>query len=96
MRSEQTGQLDRVSSRISAAIVRFMRGAGRFHADELRAAVEAEVGTCAPGSADRIMRDLRQRGIIDYTLISRRGSLYEARPDWLRPVITTQLELSCE
>ena len=76
----QAAELARVSVRISAAIVRFMRTAGQFHADDLRAYVESEVGACAPGSADRIMRDLRQKQVINYVLLSRRGSLYKSLP----------------
>ena len=38
--------------------------------------VRARVGETAPGSADRVLRDLRQRGSIDYEVVSRRSSLY--------------------
>ena len=56
--------LARVSTRIAQAIRDFLSqtGTGRtFHADELRAHVAQRVGPTAPGSADRILRDLRQR-----------------------------------
>ena len=76
---EQTENLQRVSQRISAAIVEFIAGCHRFHADTLRRHVASRVGSIAPGSADRILRDLRQRGVIDYKVISRRQSLYEAQ-----------------
>lgn len=33
----------------------------------------------APGSPERVMRDLRQKKVIDYRLVSRRYSLYEVR-----------------
>ena len=79
---EQTENLQRVSLRISAAIVAFI-GTGRsFHADELRRHVTAQVGAVAPGSADRILRDLRQKGIVDYRVVSRHQSLYRG---WVPP-----------
>ena len=73
----QQENLERVSSRIGWAIVQFCREHPRFHADELRKAVERETGIAAPASADRILRDLRQKGVIAYTVLSRRESLYE-------------------
>lgn len=77
---EQRENLERVSSRIGRAIVQFCaeRGAGkRFHADELRNHVTAATGINAPASADRVLRDLRQRQKLGYTVVSRRESLYE-------------------
>lgn len=77
---EQRENLERVSSRIGRAIVQFCseRGAGkRFHADELRNHVTAATGINAPASADRVLRDLRQRNKLGYTVVSRRESLYE-------------------
>lgn len=68
-----------VTSRIGASILEFY-GAHRgceFHADELRRHVERAVGPCAPGSADRVMRHLRQAGSISYEVLSRRASLYK-------------------
>ena len=76
---EQTENLERVSSRIAASIVEFIRSHRRFHADDLRRHVSARVGSVAPGSADRILRDLRQKDVIDYRVVSRRQSLYEAQ-----------------
>jgi hypothetical protein len=75
----QPAQLERVSERIGAAIVGFCKArvGQRFHADDLRAHVEARCGKTAPGSADRILRNLRQRNVIAYRLVSRSGSLYE-------------------
>lgn len=72
-------QLERVSSRIAAAILGFLRakGIGReFHADELRKHV-ADIAPAAPASADRILRSLRQRGLVGYIVKDRRASLYE-------------------
>jgi hypothetical protein len=75
---EQEEHLDRVSERIGAAILEFFRRERRdFHADELRFFVADRAGPVAPGSPDRIMRDMRQRGVIDYRVVNRRQSLYE-------------------
>jgi hypothetical protein len=74
---EQREHLERVSSRIARAIIQFLRGHRQFHADELRKYVLQEVGITAPGSADRILRDLRQRKLIDYKVVNRHESLYE-------------------
>src|SRR4030095_3103600 len=73
---EPEEHLERVSSRIARAIVQFCREHKEFHADELRAAVIQATGSTAPGSADRILRDLRKRGIVDYVVVSRRESFY--------------------
>jgi hypothetical protein len=75
--SDHEENLERVSSRISRAVLNFCRDHKRFHADELRRAVIAETGITAPASADRILRYLRQRGLLSYTVLSRRESLYE-------------------
>lgn len=76
-KSTQAEHLDRVSVRIGRAIVAFCAEQGLFHADDLRAYVTANVGIVAPGSADRILRDLRQRGCLNYRVVNRRDSLYE-------------------
>lgn len=70
--------LQAVIDRIGEAIVLFClhRVGERFHADDLRAYVTNTVGACAPGSADRILRDLRTRGALDYVVLSRSKSLY--------------------
>ena len=69
-------ELDRVSSRIGAAILSFCRSHRTFHADDLRVYVAMETGTAAPASADRILRDLRKRGLVSYRVLSRQSSLY--------------------
>lgn len=74
---EQAEQLRRVAKRIATAIREFCGAHKRFHADELRAHVARETGVAAPASADRVMRDMRQSGEIDYRVLSRRDSLYE-------------------
>ena len=70
--------LETVSSRIGSAILDFCcaKVGQEFHADDLRRFVSQKVGLCAPGSADRVLRDLRQRGAIDYVCISRSESRY--------------------
>lgn len=75
-REEQEEHLDRVLSRIEDPIVRFCETHPTFHADELRRFVVQESGTAAPGSSDRILRQLRQQGVIDYVVTNRRESLY--------------------
>ena len=75
---EQRRQLTRVTCAIGRSVLDFARSrVGQdFHAGDLRAYVTMASGVTAPGSADRVMRDLRQRGLIGYTLISRSKSLY--------------------
>jgi Fe2+ or Zn2+ uptake regulation protein len=69
--------LERVSSRIGAAVLSFCQAHKQFHAGELHQHVEQATGVSAPASADRILRDLRQRGVVEYRVVSRRESLYE-------------------
>ncbi len=75
---EQADNLDRVATRIQNAIVQFCDlYCGRtFHADQLRAFVTERVGTVAPGSADRVLRAMRQRGLVSYEVVNRAKSLY--------------------
>lgn len=75
-RVEQAANLERVSGRISAAILGFCRGRSVFHMEELRRHVEEVVGDVAPGSPDRILRLLRKQGRIDYEVLSRARSMY--------------------
>lgn len=75
--SGQQENLERVASRIAPAVMEFCRGHQQFHADELRAWVIAETGIAAPGSADRVLRDLRIRRQLEYIVLSRRESLYK-------------------
>ncbi len=76
--TEQADNLDRVSTRIQNAIVQFCDlFCGRtFHADQLMAFVTERVGTVAPGSADRVLRSMRQRGLVSYEVVNRASSLY--------------------
>lgn len=70
--------LDRVRRKLADVIVSYLRGigvGGTFHATDLHEHCQRE-GWTAPASADRVLRDLRQRGAIGYTLESRSRSLY--------------------
>lgn len=78
--SEQAAHISRVTSQIARAILTFCRsrlatGQSEFHADDLRAWVSVREAT-APGSADRILRDLRRAGVVDYRVVNRAQSLY--------------------
>ena len=81
MQSEQAQELERVSRRIGGSILAFCddlvaSGRAAFHVQELESYVRDQVPEMAPGSPCRILRDLRQRGVIDYKVESRRGSRY--------------------
>jgi len=76
-RIEQEENLARVRSRIAVSVVRFLLRHQIFHAEDLHAAVERDTGRAAPASADRVLRDLRARHVIDYRVINRKQSLYE-------------------
>jgi hypothetical protein len=81
---QQEQQIARVKSRIGRAVEGFVvaracASSPFFHAEELRAHVDA-VAPGAPGSPDRILRDLRQRGFISYEVVNRAASLYIAKP----------------
>lgn len=74
----QADELERVSSRIGAAIVGFCQRlgpGGEFYADDLRQHV---LNACqsAPASPDRVLRALRQVGKLNYEVVSRSKSLY--------------------
>jgi hypothetical protein len=79
-REQQKQHLDSVSSRIAGAILDFMRlhDGLNFFADDLRKHVTAKCGIIAPDSAGRVMRDLRDRGLIEYQVKNRSQSLYHA------------------
>jgi hypothetical protein len=75
-------ELKRVRTAIGEAIADFLRerlatGRTEFHAEDVRRAVE-RVSLTAPASADRVMRAMRQDGLIAYELLDRRRSLYRA------------------
>ena len=66
------------SKRIATAVIEFVNDNlwSEFTASDLRRFVVGRVDGSAPGSADRIMRQLRKEGVINYELISRPKSLY--------------------
>lgn len=69
---------DRVKQAIRKHIIAFAKAhtGRRFHMEELTRYVRQQVPT-APDSAGRILRALRQDGVIAYRLISRHDSEYE-------------------
>ena len=79
--TEQTENLARVSDAIAQHVTAFVTSHDEFHAADLREYVYRNVqGYIAPASPDRILRSLRQRGVIDYEVISRSKSLYRSIP----------------
>lgn len=84
--TEQQTQLNRVETNIGKTIKAFFTGRlsgpmRQFRGDELRQFVNDNTNkTVAPASADRVMRSLRRQGVINYRLVSRSQSLYEALP----------------
>ena len=71
----------RVYGKIAPVILAFARdNAGEaFHAEELRQHVTQYAPELAPSSTDRILRQLRQEGKLDYVVLNRRQSLYQFR-----------------
>ncbi len=67
------------SKRIATVVTAFVNDhIGReFTAKELRFHVVGRVDKAAPASADRIMRQLRKEGKLNYKLVSRVQSLYK-------------------
>jgi hypothetical protein len=82
--SDQSQQLDRVSTRIATALVAFwsqrLRESPVFVAADVLAHIKTHVGEVAPDSPGRIMRDLRARGQVAYEVVSRAESRYRALP----------------
>lgn len=73
----QSEQLKRVKSKIAPAILEFCRQhlLAQFHMADLVRFV-ALACPAAPDSASRILRDLRASGEVEYTVLSRKDSLY--------------------
>jgi hypothetical protein len=84
--TEQTQQLNRVAATTKDAILDFMKarlasGDPTFTSDQLRFYVTNNVvGKVSPSSADRVLRLLRQQGMVDYYVVNRGRSLYKAVP----------------
>jgi len=76
----------RVRSRIGALILEFCSERlkhfeGTFFMEELRIYVDRKLAGCiAPDSPGRILRQLRQQGLLNYKVVSRRQSLYQVVP----------------
>lgn len=69
-------QLTRVRTELGPRIVawaaeRLATGCAEFRASELKVAVAG-----APASPDRVLRDLRKRGVVGYEVVSKPKSLY--------------------
>ena len=77
----QRENLDRVYSRIATHILAFHseRRGQAFHAEDLRQYVLEREPSIAPGSPDRILREMRLKGVLSYQVINRRASLYQFR-----------------
>lgn len=77
-------ELKRVSSRTEKAIIQFLRlrqgstgvRSAMFRAEDLHRFVSRQTGKNAPASADRVLRHLRQQGVVDYVVVNRAQSLY--------------------
>ena len=69
--------LERVTGALEPHILAFFaQTTGTFHMEDLRQFIARRKVSCAPGSPERILRDLRKRGELNYVLESRRQSLY--------------------
>lgn len=78
---DQQKEIDRVSSNLASAIIMFCSCNHMFHADDLRRYVGLVIASnSAPASADRILRDLRKKGLVNYRVVNRQRSLYEVLP----------------
>jgi hypothetical protein len=74
--TEQTAHLERVASKISEHILTFCAVNKQFRMDELVTYVQSQVSNVAPDSPSRILRYMRRDGLINYTVLSRKDSLY--------------------
>lgn len=75
-RREQTAQIARVRGRIGQAVIEFARTrVGEFGIEELQRFVRERCAV-APSSPDRILRQLRREGVLDYECVSRSAALY--------------------
>lgn len=86
--NEQEQQLKRVFSSAAEAVKQFIterladtETKGAFTADQLRNYVQNNItGRISPSSSDRVLRELRIKGVIDYLVLNRGKSLYRAVP----------------
>jgi len=79
--STQAEELARVYKQIAGVILDFAQAhpQGVFHVEDLRLYVLDRFPTIAPDSPGRILRQMRQDGVINYVVINRRQSLYQFR-----------------
>lgn len=63
-----------ITKRIGGAILEFCAENSEFHAEDLHRYVADQCGAVAPASADRVLRALRAKGLVDYTV--RRGESF--------------------
>lgn len=79
----QTTNLARVRTSIAPLVLAFcaerLRSTCQFHVAELHEFVKQSTPV-APASCDRVLRDLRAAGEVDYVILSRRQSLYRLMP----------------
>lgn len=76
--TEQERQVERVRGKIAQDVLEFLEGrgiGGLFSSGELGAFVAARC-SCAPASADRILRLLRRSGLVAYSVHNRSQGLY--------------------
>lgn len=99
--TEQDQELDRVRQALAPLVWSFLarqhREGATFCVGDMVAALYGAGVQFAPSSPDRIMRDLRARGVVDVENIDRRGSRYivkSVRPlDWEPSDEPEQLDL---
>jgi hypothetical protein len=80
-REVQAAHLERVTSKLSAAILLFCKqriAACRpeFHMEDIRGFLTTEAVEFAPASPDRVLRQLRKLRAVDYVVVNRAESLY--------------------
>ena len=68
--------LDRVSEKIAIYVVDFCGQQEDFLMSQLLTYVRSKVSNLAPDSPGRILRDLRQKGVLDYRVVDRKNSHY--------------------
>lgn len=88
---EQEQQLDRVRGKLQPMILDFyhqrLSSEPKFFAADLRRFIASQ-SLVAPASPDRVLRDLRQRRKLNYRVLNRAASQYEALP--IEEVASTQ------
>lgn len=84
--ASENGELVRVRGKIGTAVLAFLKGRIKdgnrtFYINELQKFVEGFVlsGAIAPASPDRVLRNLRQRGEVDYELLDRSNAEYRVK-----------------